>query len=882
MVGTVQYETDRARFLGRGRTIRDPIVDRGAAVRSRTPPGTVLDPDLQPAPPRAPGAGGDGARALRDGRRRLAGGRRSRSPTSTATRRRSSAWRPSPGRRRRSSCATSGSRPTRRTSSSGWRRASSIPTPRCARRSRSWRATAGAPRPCGRTASRATCPIVLVRIDQVEDQGIVRQLLRAHEYWRLKGLGRRPRDRQRAAADVLARARRRAGDAGARGQPRSAWPASRPSRGASSCCAAASLSAEDRDALAAAARVVLLSRQGTLGAAGHPAAAAGPGAAAAARPRRRAAAARRRCRRRGFRLEFFNGLGRLRRGRRRIRHAPRRAAVDARALDQRHRQPVVRLPRLRVRLRLHLGRQQPREPADALVQRPGERSAGRGGLPPRRGDRRGLGADGAARSAATGPYVVRHGQGYSRFEHEHQGIATELTVFVPLAGPGQDLAAARREPVRAARSLSVTAYAEWVLGPQRAVGAPFVVTELDSETGALLARNAWNADFAGRVAFLDVGGRPDRLDGRPHRVPRAQRRARTARPALARGAIALAAAGAGLDPCAALQIGCASQPGRAREVVVLLGQGRDADEARRLVARTGRRIPRPRSASVRREWDDTLTALQVRTPDRSMDLLLNRWLLYQTLACRFWARAAFYQAGGAYGFRDQLQDAMAFTVAAAGADARAAPARRLPAVRGGRRPALVAHPDGQGRADPDLGRPALAALRDAPLRRGHRRRGGPRRDGAVPRRRRRSSRARRSLLRSPRHPRETATLYEHCARALDRSLAVGRARPAADGDGRLERRDEPGRRGRPGRERLARLVPARRTSASSPPIAEARGERERAPALARARGRAEVRRSSATGGTATGIAAPTSTTGRRSAPRRTTSAGSTRSRSPGR
>ena len=261
-----------------------------------------------------------------------------------------------------------------------------------------------------------------------------------------------------------------------------------------------------------------------------------------------------------------------------------------------------------------------------------------------------------------GSYVVRHGQGYSRFEYEHQGVASELTVFVAAQDPVKISRLRVENRTAAARSLTVTAYAEWVLGPSRAAGAPFVVTELDSETGAIFARNAWNEAQAGRVAFVDVGGPPDAWTA--DRTEFLGRNGGLDAPAgLARGAILSRRTGAGLDPCAALQVRLRLAPGQSAQVVILLGQGRDADEARRLVARHRARDPEASLAVVRREWEDTLTALQVRTPDRSMNLMLNRWLLYQALGCRFEARAAFYQAGGAWGFRDQLQDAMSFTVA---------------------------------------------------------------------------------------------------------------------------------------------------------------------------------------------------------------------------
>ncbi len=321
------------------------------------------------------------------------------------------------------------------------------------------------------------------------------------------------------------------------------------------------------------------------------------------------------------------------------------------------------------------------------------------------------------------------------------------------------------------RRLSVTAYVEWVLGVARDASAPFIVTEVDLPTGALLARNAWNPDFGDRVAFADLGGHQTAWTG--DRTEFLGKNGTPDHPALLeRGDRPSGRVGAGLDPCAALQTGIELPPGGRAEVVFFLGQAATVDEARALVARSRDLDLDLAFKAVTTQWDDIAGAIQVKTPDRSMDLMLNRWLLYQTLACRVWARSAFYQAGGAYGFRDQLQDVMALTVAARGGRAGAPPPSRRAAVRGGRRPALVASALRARRADPNRRRqrwlPYAVAhyvevtgdaavldevvpfLAGPPLAEGQ--------DDAYF---------------QPTVSSERATLFEHCARALDLRLAVG-------------------------------------------------------------------------------------------------------------
>ena len=259
-------------------------------------------------------------------------------------------------------------------------------------------------------------------------------------------------------------------------------------------------------------------------------------------------------------------------------------------------------------------------------------------------------------------YVARHGQGYSRFQHESRGILCDLVQFVPSDAPVKISRLVLQNNSGRARRLSVTAYAEWVLGSSRSATAPYVVTEIDAASGALLARSLWSGEFAGRIAFADLGGRQNSYTG--DRTDFLGRNGGPERPAaLERGEPLSRRVGAGLDPCAALQTTVELRPGARAEIVFFLGQSENRDEARKLLNRFRSANLDDAFSHVTRRWDDVLTAVQVKTPDASMDLLLNRWLLYQTLSCRVWARAAFYQLSGAYGFRDQLQDVLALAVA---------------------------------------------------------------------------------------------------------------------------------------------------------------------------------------------------------------------------
>jgi cyclic beta-1,2-glucan synthetase len=261
-----------------------------------------------------------------------------------------------------------------------------------------------------------------------------------------------------------------------------------------------------------------------------------------------------------------------------------------------------------------------------------------------------------------GTYIARHGFGYSRFEHEANGIALDLLQYVPLADPLKISRLTLRNLSGVPRRLSVTAWMEWVLGASRGASAPFISTEIDTVTGAMLARNPWSIALDARVAFADLGGRQTAWTA--DRSEFLGRNGGPGAPAALTGKTPLSGAtGAGLDPCAALQGVIELGVDEIGEVACFVGQCASVDDARHLIERYRKADLDAVFAEVTRHWQTVLGTIQVKTPDRAMDVMLNGWLLYQTLACRIEARSAFYQASGAYGFRDQLQDGMALTLA---------------------------------------------------------------------------------------------------------------------------------------------------------------------------------------------------------------------------
>ena len=370
------------------------------------------------------------------------------------------------------------------------------------------------------------------------------------------------------------------------------------------------------------------------------------------------------------------------------------------------------------------------------------------------------------------PYIVRHGQGYSVFEHASHGIFQELLVFAPLDAPVKISLLRLRNRTARKRRLTLTLYNELVLGVSRTLSAPYVITEIDTPAATIFARNPFNNEFAERVAFVATSeaissatcdrkefiGRNSSLE-----TPFALRR------------LSLAGRdGAGIDPCAAIQVSVELAPNEAREVVFMLGEAESKVAAQAIVTRF-RQTGNVNAAfeKVMAHWDDLLGTIQVRTPDGALDTMLNRWLLYQTLSCRIWARTAFYQSGGAFGFRDQLQDVMALVYSCP----EIARQQILLAAAHQFKEGDVQHwwhpPSGRGVrtriSDDLLWLPFVTAFYvnvtgdDSVLEEVV-----PFLEQAV------LADDQHEVYTQPEVSEESASIYEHCARALDRSLAVGK------------------------------------------------------------------------------------------------------------
>ena len=255
------------------------------------------------------------------------------------------------------------------------------------------------------------------------------------------------------------------------------------------------------------------------------------------------------------------------------------------------------------------------------------------------------------------PYITRHGFGYSSFEHSEDGINSSMTVYVDIQEAVKFFVLKFHNNSHRARRLSATGYIEWILGDLKARTQMHVVTELDNRSGAILAHNAYNIEFDNRVAFFDVDDvnrtiTTDRAEfiGRngtlanPDGLNRSRFSGRT---------------GASLDPCAAIQVSFDLAEDQERQVVFRLGAGKNIHDVLAVIKKfEGSAAAEQALNKVNQYWKETLDVVQVETPDIAVNILTNGWLTYQTLAARIWARSGFYQSGGAFGFRDQLQDVL--------------------------------------------------------------------------------------------------------------------------------------------------------------------------------------------------------------------------------
>jgi cyclic beta-1,2-glucan synthetase len=255
-------------------------------------------------------------------------------------------------------------------------------------------------------------------------------------------------------------------------------------------------------------------------------------------------------------------------------------------------------------------------------------------------------------------YACRHGFGYSVFEHYEAGISSELFTYVAMDAPVKFLVVKLRNHSRRSRRLSLTGYWELVLGEWRHANLMHIVTEMDPRSGALFVRNAYGRECANRIVFAQVSELERVVTG--NRTEFIGRNGSLGSPAAMRRKHLSGKTGAGLDPCAAIQTQIELAEGQEREIVFVFGAAHSTDEAQRYIQRfSGSAGARQALETVWGHWNRTLGAVHVETPDPALDVLANGWLLYQTLSCRFWGRSGYYQSGGAYGFRDQLQDTMA-------------------------------------------------------------------------------------------------------------------------------------------------------------------------------------------------------------------------------
>ncbi|MCC5797792.1 MAG: hypothetical protein JJU48_10785 [Methylophaga sp.] len=255
-------------------------------------------------------------------------------------------------------------------------------------------------------------------------------------------------------------------------------------------------------------------------------------------------------------------------------------------------------------------------------------------------------------------YICRHGFGYSVFEHNQAEIASELFTYVAMDAAVKFVVVKLTNQSKHSRNLSVTGYWEWVLGEWRHSNLMHIVTEAEPRSGALFARNAYSREYADQIAFVHISEQKQSITA--NRTEFIGRNGSLTSPAAMTKQQLSGSTGAGLDPCAAIQSKIELAAGQSREIVFIIGAASNEHEIHQLIERFGGPVGARQSLeSVWEFWNHTLGTINVETPNPALNVLANGWLVYQTLSCRLWGRSGYYQSGGAFGFRDQLQDTMA-------------------------------------------------------------------------------------------------------------------------------------------------------------------------------------------------------------------------------
>lgn len=260
-----------------------------------------------------------------------------------------------------------------------------------------------------------------------------------------------------------------------------------------------------------------------------------------------------------------------------------------------------------------------------------------------------------------GAYAVSHGHGYSVFEHESIDIKQKMTVFAAQDDPVKIWSTTIKNTADRKREISMTLYVEWVLGVSRESTSPYLVTEMDRPANLMKVRNVYSANFGNIYAFVSSSEKIVSYSG--NRAEFIGNRGTLQNPEGLREKEFTGTEGAGYDPCSAIMVKVTLDPNERKEIIFIMGQTNNEASSPSMNSLVDKycslSYAKIELGNVKQSWKSILGQIKVETPDRALNLMINEWLLYQVISCRLRAKAAFYQCGGAVGFRDQLQDVMA-------------------------------------------------------------------------------------------------------------------------------------------------------------------------------------------------------------------------------